>query len=470
MAIASALGIGSGIDINGIVNQLVQAEGQPAFAALDRQKSTVDARLSAIGSLKSALSDFQSSFTKLKSGTAFDANKASSSDEQVIVATAEFGAVPARYSVEVTQLASAHKLVSGGAGFSDMNATVGTGTLNLSVNGQTLALTIDANNNSLLAIRDAINGATDNPGVNASIINVDDGAGGTVSRLVLSSQEVGTQNTISVTAVDDDGNNTDASGLSQLVFDPAGSGVTNMQEQTQAQDAIIQVDGQTATRSSNSISDVINGVTLDLKSAQPGNTINIAVEVDTQAISESVKGFVDSYNALFSLSQSLGRYGGPEGTNGALLGDSTLRNIMNKVRQDLGSPVASTNSSLNTLNMIGIDIDKDGLMTLDSSKFEKAVKSDLSAVSALFSSSDGVASRLQNDLDTYIQAGGILETQSDSLSKRLRDISDRRDTVQLRLDNLQRRLQKQFIAMDVAVGQFQSTGAYLTQQLSALNR
>jgi flagellar hook-associated protein 2 len=468
MAIATALGVGSGIDINGIVSQLVQLEGQPAFDALDRQKSTVDARLSAIGSLKSALSEFQSSLTKLKSGTAFDVSKATSSNEQTLVATAEFGAVPGRYSIEVTQLATSHKLISNG--FSGLDAAVGSGTLELSVGGESMTVTIDSSKNTLLDIRDAINGASDNPGINASIINVDDGSGGTVSKLVLSSQNVGTANSISITAVDDDGNNTDNSGLSQLIYDPNSSGVTNLTEQSAAQDAIIQIDGQTATRSSNSITDVISGITLDLKAAKPGELIDLVVETDTEAIKESVSKFVDSYNALSSLAQSLGRYGGEGGTNGALIGDSMLRGVVNKVRQDLSTPVASTNSELNTLQMIGIEIDKDGIMTMDSSKFENLLKTDLSAVSTLFSASDGVAAKLDEDLDIYIQAGGILENQSKSLNKRLSDIESRREAVQLRLDNLQQRLQKQYIAMDIAVGQFQATGSYLSQQIAALNK
>ncbi len=468
MAISSATGLGSGIDINNLVSQLVTAEGQPAFDALKRQESSVQARLSALGTLKGALSDFQTAVSKFKSGDIFNTLTATSANESLATVTTSAGAVSGSYSLEVMQLASAQKLISGGAGFSGLNAVVGSGTLNISSGSNSFSLTIDATNNTLSGIRDAINGATGNTGVNASIINVDDGAGGTVSKLILSSRQPGSANEIAVTAVDSDGNNSDMSGLSQLVYDPNGSGTVNMVQQTAAQDAIIKVDGQTATRSSNSLTDVVPGLSIDLKAAQVGTVFNVNVALDEKAVTSSATEFVAAYNKLNSVMKNLGRFNADSKNVGALLGDSTLRRVQNQIRQATSGVVSSATSDINSLGMAGIEIDRYGVMSLDSSKFNDIIKGNLSALNEVFSSSDGVATRLDSSLTENLQSGGAFDTQTTSLNDRLRSISDKRAQVQLRLDNVQKVLKKQFLAMDLAVGQFQSTGAYLAQQLPLL--
>lgn len=469
MAIVSAMGLGSGMDINGIVRQLVEAEGAPAFNALDRRESEAQSRLSALGQLKSALSDFQSALKGLGGGDVFKTFSATSGNESLATISAASSAVPGIYSLEVEQLAKTQKLISGGAGFASSSDAVGTGTLNISVGADSFSLAIDASNSSLSDVRDAINSAADNTGVNASIINVDDGLGGTVSRLVLTSREPGTANAVTVTATDDDGNNTDASGLSQLVYDPAGSGVANMNQQTAAQDAIIRIDGQLATRSTNSINDVIGGITIDLKEAQLGTVFDINISLDTGAVGESVKGFVDAYNALQTVMKDLGHYNADSKDAGALVGDSTLRTIQGQVRQFTSGLVSSASSNFDSLSMIGVSIDRFGVMSLDSARFNDVMKTNLNAVQEVFSSTDGVAVRLESAVDRFLQSGGMLDSQTSSLNDRLRSIDDDRDRVQLRLDNYEKVLLDQFIAMDVAVGQFQSTGAYLGQQLALLN-
>ena len=461
MAITSSLGIGSGLDINGIVNQLVEADGQPAFNAISRRESAVNSRLSALGRLKSALSDFRTATGKLNEVGTFNKHTAVSSDKDTFTAKAELGSAAGIYSLEVQQLAKAHKLVS--AGYADSNAVVGSGALTLSVDGNAFTVSLDATNNTLEGVRDAINQANDNPGVQASIINVDDGAGGTVSKLVLTSQKTGSANAINVTAVED----SSAPGLANLTYNPSG-GVTNLTEVSAAQDAKIIVDGQTATRSSNTINDVIQGVTLDLKKANPGVALNLDVTLDEGSIKEVTDGFVSAYNGLMSIVKDLGRYDPASKEAGALLGDSTLRSVQSQVRQAVAESVSSANGNYNSLAMIGITIDRTGVMALDSTKFSEALKTDTKSVSEVFSSTDGVAARLDTRLDQYLQTGGTFDLQTSSLNKQLSNFSEERDKVQLRLDGLQKQLMKQFIAMDIVVGQFQSTGAYLAQQLAKL--
>ncbi len=461
MAITSGLGIGSGIDINGIVNQLVTAEGQPAFNAISRRETAVNTKLSALGRLQGALSDFKTATGKLNEVGTFNKQQAVSANETVLTATAGLGAATGSYSLEVQQLAQAQKLTS--IGYTDSSAIVGSGTLTLSVAGTSFSVTLDGTNNTLGGVRDAINQASDNSGVNASIINVDDGLGGTISKLVLTAKNTGTANSITVTATEDPS----VPGLSNLGYDPA-NGVTNLTQQNAAQDAKILVDGQMATRSTNSITDVIQGVTLDLKTAATGTVFNVDVTLDETSITDVANGFVSAFNGLMTIVKDLGKFDPASNTAGALLGDSTLRQVQSQIRQAVSDTVSSASSSFNSLNLIGISIDRSGVMSLDSAKFSGVLKGNLNAVSDVFSSSDGVAARLSTRLDQFLQSGGAFDLQTTSLNKQLSKFSDERDTVQLRLDNLQKQLMKQFIAMDVAVGQFQSTGAFLSQQLANL--
>ncbi|MBW6453127.1 MAG: flagellar filament capping protein FliD [Methyloprofundus sp.] len=462
MAITSSLGIGSGMDINTIVQQLVAAEGRPAYGSIERKEGAANERLSALGRLKSSLSDFRTATGKLNEVDSFSKHQVVSKNEDILTATSGLGAAAGSYSIEVRQLAEAHKLTS--AGYANASSVVGSGTLTLSVGGSAFSVTLDGTSNTLQGVRDAINTASDNTGVNASIINVDDGLGGTVSKLVFTAKETGTANSLSVIATEDPAE----PGLASLVYDPAGSGVTNLTQQNSAKDAKVLVDGQMATRSSNSINDIIQGVTLDLKSAETGTVFNLDVTLDEESIKKVADGFVSAYNALMSIVKDLGKFD-PEGNkSGTLIGDSTLRSVQTQMRQAVSETVSSATSSYNSLASIGISMDRDGVMSLSGTDFSNALKNNINAVSDVFSSTDGVAARLDTRLDQYLNSGGTFDLQTKSLNKQLNRLSDDRETVALRLDNLERTLMKQFIAMDVAVGQFQSTGAYLAAQLANL--
>jgi len=460
MAISTSLGIGSGMDINGIVNQLVTAEGKPQFDAITRQETAAQAQLSGLGSLKSSLSTFQTTLQKLKDSSLFKTHQAVSANESILKATASAGSVAGAHTIQVTQLAKAQNSIAA-TEFTGPTEVVGSGKLTFSVGAKTpFAVTIDSSNNTLAGIRDAINSASDNNGVTASIINVNNSTNtGTISKLVLTSKETGEANAFSVAVAGD-------AGLSRLDSStPANfTGVA-------AADAEILIDGQAASRSSNVVSDVLQGVTLNLQSAVPGTDVNVDIKLDNQAIKQTITDFVTAYNTLNSSTDKLGKFAGTTGgSNGALVGDSTLRSIRNELRQQTSAPVTSAPNNFNTLKTIGIDVDRYGVMTLDGAKLDKALATNLSSVSDVFSSTDGVATRLEAKVRQYLQTGGPLDTRQSSLNKQLKTLSDRRDTVQLRLDNVQKSLQKQFIAMDVAVGQFQSTGSFLTNQLALLNK
>lgn len=471
MSVVSSTGLGSGMDINGIVQQLITAERQPQLDAITKQETSTKASLSGLGSLKSALSSFQAAVRKLKDGSLYKATQAVSSDTAIFTTTAQAGAVPGKHTVEVTSLAKAQQLTTN-AEYSGLGAVA-------SANGGTLNFTYAAGSTktafsvtvaagaTLANVRDAINSATGNNGVTASVINVDHTSTGpldplngtTVSKLVLTSKDTGTVNGFSVAAA-----TTDAAGTGLDLF--ATSAPANYSSVTAA-DAQIKVDGQTATRSSNTITDVLPGVTLNL--LQPtavGTTVNLDVSLDTATINKTITDFVTAYNSLHTTTNSLGSYGGSAAgaTNGPLLGDSLLRNITHSIRQNTTDPVTSATSNYNSLAMIGITIDKSGVMSLDSTKLNNALTANLSAVSDVFTSTSGVAVRLDDKLSVYLQSGGALDSRQTSLNKTLASFDDQKTNLQLRMDNLQKGLQKQFIAMDLAVGQFRQTATFLTQK------
>mgnify|MGYP000099465064 CR=1 FL=1 len=456
MAITAG-GIGSGLDIEGLVSQLVAAEGQPALFRLDTKEARLQADLSAFGSLKSALSTFQDSVAALNDLEAFQARKAISSNSELFSASADSTAVAASYDIEVIQLAEAEKRRSGN--FADDAEVVGTGTLDITLGADTFQLTIDGTNNTLAGIRDAINDATENPGVAASIINVDDGVGGTIARLVLTSDTVGATNTIGIVVDDDDLTDADTSGLSQL----ATANLTTIQA---AQDAKIEVDGQTATRSSNGFSDVIAGVTFDLAKAEVGTVETLTVELDTGSVKGKVNTFVAAYNSLADTMKQLAAFDADSGSAGALQGDAALRNVQSQLRQAMTTSVSGLD--FGTLAEVGVTTNADGKLEVDSDKLDSVLSSDFTSVSQLFASENGLANSLDTLLEGYIASDGILNARTEGLQTSIDLIGDDRLRLDKRLLALEARYRTQFTAMDVLVGQLQALGGYLTQQLASL--
>ncbi|HEY8035325.1 MAG TPA: flagellar filament capping protein FliD [Methylobacter sp.] len=462
MSISSSTGIGSGLDINGIVSQLIAAEGKPQFDSITNQETAAQTRLSGLGTLKSALSTFQTAVQKLNDVNLFKTTQAVSANTAIFTTTAGAGSVPGSHAVEVTQLAASMQAIAS-TEYANSAAPVATGaggTLNFTYgSGSTktaFSVNIDATNNTLVGVRDAINSAANNNGVTASIINVDSTVtpGTTISKLVLTSKDTGVANGFAVAATGGD------TGLDALnTATPANYSTVA------AADAIIKVDGLAATRSTNTITDVLPGVTLNLQSASVGTAVNLNVTLDNATINKTVSDFVTAYNNFHTVISGLGSYGGTAAgaTNGPLLGDSTLLNISGNLRQNTTNPVTSATTSYNSLAMIGISIDKNGVMALDSTTFNTALAANLSAVSDVFGSSNGVATRLNAKLTEYLQTGGSLDSQQTSLNSRLTDLETRRASVQSHLDQMQASLLKQYIAMDTAVGQFKSTATFLTK-------
>jgi len=463
----SSAGIGSGLDINSLVTQLVSAESEPKTALFDKKEAVLTAKISAYGLLKSALSDLKSSLSELSDSNTYNTRTATSSDKTKFSATADTSAVFGSYDIEITQLAEAHKLSS--AGFTDSATVVGTGTLTLSVGTDSFSLTIDDNNKSLAGIRDSINNATDNTGVTATIINVDDGVGGTESRLVLTSNETGSENSITVEAV-----NGGEGDLQQLVYDPGapgpgpgpGTGTTNLVERNPAQDAIVLVDNQAVTSSSNQLSNVIDGISISLLEADPGTTLSLNVELNSSGIENAVEKLVANYNAYIETQQSVTGYA--ESGSGALIGDALARSATSQIRQQLTQEISSISGEFSTLASIGITSDRDGFLSVDSSKLTTAITEDITSITNLFTADDGIATKLESLLDEYVKSNGIVDSKTTSLNDSIQDITDQRERFQIHIESYQARILQQFITMDTLVAQLNATSDSLAQALSNL--
>ncbi len=459
MAISSP-GIGSGLDVKSIVSQLVAAEGNPASARIDRNEGEYQAKLSAFGSLKSALADFKSSLAGLKDISNFQKRSVTLSNKDLLSVSADTTALEGSYDVEVNRLAQKHKFAStavapattfGGAGGDSLTVTVGTKTLTVDLSAA----------KTLSDIHTAIAAAAQSEGVNvkASLIN-----DGTNQTLVLTSGGIGYDNRVQVGGTIGGTAAGTVLGFSTLNKLPDGSPLAAL---TQLNAEMV-VDGVTITRGSNAISDVITGVSFNLTAAEPGTVVNVAVAQNTASIQSSVKGFVDSYNKLADVMREMSLVDIEGKKRGILVGDATLRTVMGGLRTHMSNAIGGIAGPYDTLAAIGVTTSKDGKLTLDGSKLSKALDADFTVVGQIFAGDNGYAARLDDYLDGYVGSKGVLDSRIDSLNTSIKGLDKQRESLQLRMDALEKRYTQQFSGLDEIISSMQLTSSFLSQQLAIL--
>jgi len=449
-------GVGSGIDVESLVQRLVAAEGQPKQQKLATDQARLQAKISGYGSFRSALAQLQASVAALKDPAQFRMRSASVADPALFTASAVGTAAAGAYEIEVVRLATAAKLAT--APYAASTTTVGTGTLTVASGGKSFSVQIDAANATLAGIRDAINGAQDNPGISATLVNANDGV-----RLVLSSAATGAANAITVTQSGGDG------GLAALVYDPLG-GTTNLTVQQAAQDARIEVDGNAFDSATNSVSGAIDGVTINLlKPTGEGVTSRLTVAVDQTRQTSAINAFVAAYNQVTTSLRALGAYDPATQRGGVLLSDPTLRTFLGAVRTQVGSasPQLAGNAYA-ALSDLGITTNLDGTLKVDATKLNDAFRTNSDAVVRLFSAEGGVAKRLDALLTTYVGAGGVLEGRTKGLESSLKGLGERQAALNRSLAAYEARVRAQFTAMDTLVAQLRQTGQNLVAQLSTI--
>ncbi len=451
----NAPGIGSGLDIEGLVQQLLAAEAQPSQLRLNRREARLQSRLSGFGVFKSALDQLRTALAGLKDINLFNGRGVSIGNEALFSATAQSSAATGSYAIEVVRLAQAQKLASGPV--ASATTTVGYGTLTIDIGGSAFSVEIDSGAASLADIRSAINAAPDNTGVSATLVTANDGV-----RLVLTGNQTGVAKNITVTQSGGDG------GLAALVYDPANM-TTNLTSLQAAQDAQIQVDGFAYDSADNVISEAISGLTLTLKSAAPGSPTTLGISNDTGGSGAKVSGFVEAYNKALKTLQGLGAFNAATGSGGALLGDATLRSFMGSLRNEVVKSLTG-NGNYAALFEIGITTAVDGTLNVDGVKLDAALANNFNDVGRLFGTeSTGVAQRLDALIAAYVDSNGLISSRTEGIQDSVEGINSAREALDRRLEQVERRLRSQFAALDTLVAQFRSTGDFLTQQLENLS-
>jgi len=479
---AGITGIGSGLNINEIVTALVNAEKAPKTNQLDNLEKQTTTRISAIGTLTGAMNSFKTALDALNKPSLFESRTASTSNSSVLKATATATAPAGTFSVQVQQLAASSKValqsVSGGTG-----ATFNSGTLEISAGSTSISVDVTAANNTLAGMRDAINEAGKDSGISATIITDDSG-----SRLVLNSTKTGEGNDIQV-AVTEDGETTGGNALTTQAFTPqadpdnAGAFLKPSSDSgaggviSQAKSAKLTIDGLQLVRDSNKIEDALEGVTLDLVAAQSatdltdGKTINLTVGVDKSSVKSNLQKFVDAYNALITSSAQLTAVVEVEGSKpvaGPLVGDSTVRNVLAGLRNEIVKMTGGGESGVRALADLGITTGKDGKLSLDDATLTKALDTNFDQVGSYLTGNDGLMGRLSGFVSGYVATDGVLKQRDSALRSTLKSVDSQRESLNKRVESLQTRLYAQYNAMDSLVGQLSRTSESLSGMLANL--
>ena len=422
MASISSLGIGSGLDLSGLVSGLLAAERRPLENSLNRRESSLSTELSGIGLMRSAIADFRASLSSLSNADNFKTRALNNSNADAIEASVTNEAAVGDYSIDVGNLAQRHALAS--TAYQDINEVVGTGTMTVrfgSIAGPgfggftvnpdkaTRTITIDSSNNTLSGLRDYIN--QNDFGFSAAIIN--DGTG---YRLTLTSDATGEASAMEITVADDDGNDADAAGLSNLAYNATAANLVQTQA---AEDAQLTVNGLAVTSSSNVLDNLVEGLSLTLKQETAGTPVKLGISETSEALKTSIESLVEDFNSMIGQLNDLGKASENRDQAGLLAGDATLRNFVNSVRRQITSPVPGVPGEIRALVDIGISTQRDGSLELDGSKLNKALSEDPEAVKALFApvgkTSDSQIRFADSGEDTV---AGVYRVQIDQLASK----------------------------------------------------
>ncbi|WP_215846555.1 MULTISPECIES: flagellar filament capping protein FliD [Pantoea] len=463
MASISTLGIGSGLDLSTILDSLTTAE-KASLTPITTQQSAYTSKLSAYGTLKSALTTFQTANTKLNDADLFTATTATSSSS-AFSATTSGSTVAGKYTVSVTQLAQAQTLTSAvqTSNTTALGDSAASRTMAITLtDGTSKNITLTAEQTSLTGMRDAINSA--DAGVTATIIKVGDGS----YRLSMTSSETGSDNAVSKIEVTGDDT------LQAVVGYDASTTTNAMTESVTAQNAKLTVNNVAIESSSNEISDALEGITLNLNDTTTGNQ-TLTITKDTSKANSAITSWVDAYNTLLDQFTTLTKYtavdvgaDAQDSSNGALLGDSTLRTIQTQLKTMLTN--AQSSSTYKTMAQIGITTDPtSGQLELDSDKLDTALSTDPDGVKEMIvgdGKTTGITTTIATNLTGWLSSTGIIQAATDGVSKTLNNLTDQYNTMSTRIDNLVARYKAQFTQLDVLMSSLNTTSDYLTQQFA----
>lgn len=448
---AGITGIGSGMDINAMVKALLNAEMAPKAAQLERLDKSAEAKFSALGKLQGAVSKFQTSLKDLNKLSLYNNRKATSSNKDILGVSAEKTALSGKYSVEVSQLAMGSQVATQALD-KDFTATAGTLEVRVGADDSEPVMVNIAEGATLTEMRDALNEQLKDKGVSANIVN--NPATGT-SQLVLTSKETG------------EGKDIQLSGsVGGVDF---GQSLQTLQ---QAQNARFKVDGLELESATNVIKDVIPDVEFTIKAKTEENKpITVEVGEDKAGVKDQLKKFVDAYNELMSTAKDLTRVtqvGEDKApVTGGLVGDATVRNLVNGVRAELSNPSTGADG-LRSLTDLGISLDRDGKLAIDDKKLDAALESNFDQVGSFLTGEGGLMTRLEGRIEAFAGKDGIIGIRQKSLEAQRSDITKQKERMNARAEQVEARLFKQFNTMDALVGQLSQTSSNLAASLASL--
>lgn len=442
---SSLYAVGSGLDIPTLVSQLVSADRAPAQNRINNQGKAATAQLSALGTIKGAMSNLQSSLTSLTSALSTPSFKPTVAADAGYTASTSSSAGAGSYDIKVLNLAQANKLTS--PAFSS-DALVGSGNLALTVGQTTLEVTV-ADDMTLSSLAREINRVAAGKGVTASVITSDAG-----QHLVLNATQTGLDGAIKLAG-------TGSGRLSELNWNGTAG---NMTQNIPATDAKVEIDGQLRSNSSNTFTDLIEGVTISLTKATPDNTGNLSIAADASGAKTSMQAFVSVYNATLGALRSSSNYNADTKTASALTGDSMVRGLQTQLRNIMG------NNNVSDLKALGVSVGKDGSLSFDAGAFEKGLAEQPTLAGRVLGKDGSISNSLDNLLKSNLDSGtGVLVQRTDSLNKQISKLEKDLDDLDARMERTYARYTAQFTSMDTLVAQMQNTSNYLTSQLANLS-
>lgn len=467
----SVLGIGSGIDLNEILKQLEVAE-KTRLTPITTQQKAINAKISGFGKLKSALSTFNTATAKLQKTELFQSRKANGNDDYFTVKASSKAAL-GNYTVNIDQLATAHSVAT--TAMPDQNTVLGNDdemrTLTIEqANGSTLTITLGKDDTSLSAIAEAINngqvsyddGSTSASPLNAAIVRSGSGS----YQLVITAKETGEQQAITAISSSDDALN--------RVLGFNNSENSKMTEVVSAQDAKFSLNGIAITSATNTVKEVVTGVDITLK-ATTSTSQNLAIIADNEQAETAIKQWVEEFNQLQSTLSSLTQFTAQESnsaelasSNGPLLGDATLRNIDQSIRSIFAKGQAG---ELNVLAQIGINMDKNGTLSINENELKKALSEQSDAVAILFAGDENTAG-LANDVfakvSSFIDNDGMIDSVTNGLNSTLKSLDKRYEQVNNSIDQTIERYRTQFTQLDILINSLDNMSNYLTTQFDMM--
>lgn len=453
MAISS-IGVGSGLPLDQLLEDLRKAESQPLQLIQQRQQLS-EARLSGYGIIKNALTNLQKSAQALGDADKFGTLKATSSNQDIIGIKADNSAIAGNYNVKITSLATQQTLVAEGQASRDTNIGAG-GTISFTINGKEQAVEL-GDDTSLEGIMKAINANTE-LGVQATMVN--DGSD-EPHRLMFTSKDTGTD--AAVTAISVSGNDDLAAILNY------GSGDSTVEQVSAAKNADISVNGIPITSQNNTIEGAIEGVTLDLKAmpTESNTEFKLSVSRDDSVAINAVKDFVKEYNSLLDTIKKQTTFDVEAGTSSVLTGDSLIRRVENQLRSAMNG--AEGIGEIHSLADLGVTTDyKTGKLQIDDDTLSAAVKDNLNDVASFLSGENGISKRIDSTTNEFIKSGGLISTSEDSINSTIRMLKTQFESASDRIDQKMDSYRKQFTQLDVMVNQMNGMSTYLTQQLDML--